>query len=154
MHFCIQFADRFWIGFGMDFLPEFQMFHNARTLKKSISHWFLQCLVKVTLFTTLTETIDQVLWNAKEKPPKIDEKSIRNRSKFVCFQSSESDRVSDPILVPFWHHFGTILGGLGVHLPPVWQSWALRGRSLRVSPALLDPLGAPQDLQTSILIDF
>ena len=79
MHFCIQFSDRFWIGFGMDFLPEFQMFHNARTLKKSISHWFLQCLVKVALFTTLTETIDQVLWNAKKKPPKIDEKSIKNR---------------------------------------------------------------------------
>ena len=90
------------------------MFHNAETLKKLFSPQFLQCFVNVVLFRTRTEIIDNLLWNAKKQASKFDGKSIKNRSKNVFFESSESDRVSDPILVPFWHHFGTILG-------PFWQ---------------------------------
>ena len=154
MHCCIQFSYQFWIRFGMNFLSEVQMFHNAETLKKLFSTQFLQCFVNVALFRTRTEIIDNLLWNAKKQASKFDKKSIKNRSKNVFFESSESDRVSDPILGAFWHHFGTILGGLGVHLPPFWPSWTLRGCFLGVCPSLLEPLGAPQDLQTSIVIDF
>ena len=154
MHLCIQFSYRFWTGFGMNFLSEVQMFHNAETLRKLFSPQFLQCFVNVALFRTRTEIIDNLLWNAKKQASKFNGKSIKNRSKIVFFESSESDRVSDPILGAFWHHFGTILGGLGVHLPPFWPSWTLRGRFLGVCSAVLEPLGALQDLQTSILIDF
>ena len=95
-----------------------------------------------------------LLWNAKKKQSKIDRKLIKNQSEIVIFESSKSDRVSDPILGACWHHFGTIFGRLGVHLPPSWPSWALQERFLGVCWALLEPLGAPQDLQTSIFIDF
>ena len=36
------------------------------------------------------------------------------------------------ILARFWNHFGTMLEGLGVHSPPFWPSWTLRGRFLGV----------------------
>ena len=138
----------------MDFLSEVQIFHNAETLRKLFSLQFLQCFVDVPLFRKRTEIIDNLLWNAKKQASKFDGKSIKNRSKNAFFESSESDCVSDPILIPFWHHFGTILAGLGVHVPPFWPSWTLRGRFLGVCSAVLEPLGALQDLQTSILIDF
>ena len=57
-------------------------------------------------------------------------------------------------LTRFWEHFGIILAGLRVHLPPFRLSWSLRRRLLGVCSAVLEPLGALQDLQTSILIDF
>ena len=154
MRFCIQFLDRFLVGFSMLFLSEIQMFHNAETLKTLISPQFLQCFVNVALFRTCTEIIDNVLWNARKQASKFDGKSIKNRSKNVFFESSESDRVSDSISGPFWHHVGIILGGLGIHLPPFWPSWTLRRRFLGVCSAVLEPLGALQDLQTSILVDF
>ena len=118
MHFCIQFSYRFWSGFCINFLSQIQMFHNAETLRKLFLPQFLKCFVNVALFRTCTEIIDNVLWNAKKQASKFDGKSIKNQSKNVFFESSESDRVSDPILGAFWHHFGTILGGLRVHLPP------------------------------------
>ena len=90
----------------------------------------------------------------RNKLRNVDGKSIKNQSKNVFSESSESDRVSDSISITFWHHFGTILGGLGVHLPPFRLSWSLRRRFLGVCSAVLGPLGALQDLQTSILIDF
>ena len=40
--------------------------------------WFLPCFVKVAHFRTRTETIDNLLWNAKKQPLKIDRKSIKN----------------------------------------------------------------------------
>ena len=123
------------------------MFHNAETLRKLFSPQFLQCFVNVALFRTRTEIIDNLLWNAKKQASKSDGKSIKNQSKNVFFESSKSDRVSDPILGPFWDRFGTILGGLGVNLPPFWPSWTLRGRFLGVCSAVLEPLGALQDLQ-------
>ena len=65
---------------------------------------------------------------------KIDEKSMKNHSGLVCFGSSESHRVSDPILAPFWLHFGSTLA-------PFWASWALRGRFIGVkkSPQRVSP---------------
>ena len=110
MHFCIQFSYRFWTGFGMNFLSEVQMFHNAETLKKLFSPQFLQCFVNVALFRMRTETIDNLLWNAKKKPLESDGKSIKNQSKIVVFESSESNRDFGPIMEPFWTRFGTILG--------------------------------------------
>ena len=100
----------------MNFLSEVQMFHNAKTLKKLFSTQFLQCFVNVALFRTRTEIIDNLLWNAKKQASKFDGKSIKNQSKNVFFESSESDRVSDPISGAFWHHFGTILGAFWDHL--------------------------------------
>ena len=141
MHFCIQFSYRFWIRYGMNFLSEVQMFHNAGTLKKLFPPQFLQCFVNVALFRTRTAIIDNLPWNAKKQSSELDRKSIKNQSKNVFFESSESDRVSDSILGTFWHHFGTILGGLGVHLPPFRLSWSLRGRLLGVCSAVLGPLG-------------
>ena len=138
----------------MNFLSEVQMFHNAETLKQLFSTQFSQCFVNVALFRSRTEIIDNLLWNAKKQASKFVGKSFKNQSKNVFFESSESDRVSDPILEAFWHHFGTILGGLGVHFPPFRLSWSLRWRFLGVCSAVLGPLGALQDLQTSILIDF
>ena len=138
----------------MHFASEIQIFHDAETMRKLFSPQFLQCFVNVALFRTCTEIIDNVLWNARKQASKFDGKSIKNRSKNVIFESSESDRVSDPILGAFWHNFGTILGGLGVHLPPFRPSWSLRRRLLGVCSAVLGPLGALQDLQTSILVDF
>ena len=44
VHFCAQFLNRFWIGFGMDSLSEVQMFHNAETLYKLISPQFFSVL--------------------------------------------------------------------------------------------------------------
>ena len=138
----------------MLFLSEIQMFHNAETLRTLISPQFLQCFVNVTLFRMRTETTDTLLWNAKKKQSKIDRKSIKNQSEIVIFESSKSYRVSDPIWEAFWHHFGTIFGRLGVHLPPSWPSWALQERFPGVYPALLMSLGVPQDIQTYIPIDL
>ena len=67
VHVCIKFFDRFWTGFGMNFLSEVQMFHNAGTLKKLFWPQFFQCFVNVALFRTCTEIIDNVLWNAKKQ---------------------------------------------------------------------------------------
>ena len=87
------------------------MFHHAETLKKLISLQFLQCFVNVTLFRTRTETTYILLWNANNKPSKIDRKSIKDQSEIVIFESSKSDRVSNPISVPFWDRFGCFFGG-------------------------------------------
>ena len=83
MHFCIQFSYRFWIGLGMDFVPEFQMFHNARTLKKLFSPQFLQCFVNVAIFRMRTEIIDNLLWNATKQASKFDGKSIEHTPKNI-----------------------------------------------------------------------
>ena len=109
MHFCIQFSDPFWIGFGMDYLSEVQMFHNAETLRKLFSPQFLQCFVTVALFRTCTEIIDNVLWNAKKQASKFDGISkIDQKTSFL--------RAPNPIafLTRFRAHFGTILG-------PFWE---------------------------------
>ena len=90
------------------------MFHNAKTLRKLILTQFLLCFVNVALFRTRTEIIDELLWNAKKQASKFDGKSIKNQSKIIFFESSESNRVSDSTLRPFWHHFGTIL-------EPFWE---------------------------------
>ena len=110
--------------------------------------------MNVAFFRTRTEIMDNLLWNAKNKASKFNGKSIKNQPEIIFFESSESDRVSDSISGAFWHHFVTILGGLGIHLPPFRLSWSLRGRFLGVCSAVLRPLGALQDLQNSILIDF
>ena len=58
---------------------------------------------------------------------KIDEKSMKHQSGIVCFGSSESHRVSDPILAQFWEVFWELLGTLA-------GSKASKRGSKRVSP--------------------
>ena len=143
VHFCAQLFDRSSIGFGMVFLSEVQMFHNAGTLKKLFSFQFLQCFVKVALFTTRTETIDKLLWNLK-----FDGENTKNSSRIVFFERSESDRVSDPISGPFWD----ILGGLGIHWLRFWPlGWLPSPQNCRCERCMSDASAPVSGLQATTL---
>ena len=137
------------------------MCRSAATLKKLISHRFLQCFVKVAFFRTRQSKHQFFTESSKFRPVFLIENSSRNRSEIDILEHSESDPILDRFLTPFWLDFGTIfaafgrvLAGLGAHWPPFWPPGALWDRFPWVCLALLTPLGEPEAPFWSILNQF
>ena len=154
MHFCIQFFNWFLMTFSMFFLSEVQMCYNAETLKKLISHWFLQCFVKVAFFRTRQSKHQIFAKSIKVRSVFLIENWSKNRSKIDIFEHSESDPFLDLFWTPFWGHFGTILGAFGVPWGPLAPSLAVRDPPGPLPRGLLGSLGVLKSLQATFLIDF
>ena len=97
VHFCMHFSNQFLVVSSMFFLSKIQMCCSAESLKNLISHWFLQCFVKVAFFRSRQSKHQFFTESSKFRLVFSIENCFKNRWEIDIFQHSESD----PVLTQF-----------------------------------------------------